>query len=128
MEGKKLLEHIAGLKDNVRDYLETKISYYGILAFEKAVKLLSLMMANAVIITTLLLALLFLSAAAALWLGAQLGSHVLGLLIVGGCYLLLTLFFILLRESIFGRLAIKILLKIFMDEDAEKPDAKGGPL
>ena len=119
MDGKEILGHIAGLKDNVRQYLETKISYYGILAFEKAVKLLSMIMANVVIITLLLLALLFLSGVAAISIGLLLESYPLGMLIVGGFYLLLSLFFLAMRKRIFGRMAIKILLKIFMDEDAE---------
>lgn len=118
MDGKEILGHIAGLKDNIREYLETKISYYGILAFEKAVKLLSMIMANVVIITLLLLALLFLSGAAALLIGTLLDSYMLGMLIVGGFYLLLSVIFLARRKSIFGRMAINILLKIFTDEDA----------
>jgi magnesium-transporting ATPase (P-type) len=120
MDGKEILGHIAGLKDNVRQYLETKISYYGILAFEKAVKLLSMIMANVVAITLLMLAMLFLSGAAALTIGELLNSYVFGMLVVGGFYLLLSLFFIARRKSIFGRLAIKILFKIFIDEDEQK--------
>lgn len=119
MDGKEILGHIASLKDNIREYLETKISYYGILAFEKAVKLLSMIMANVVIITLLLLALLFLSGAAAITIGEMLGNPIWGLLIVGGFYLLLSLFFVAMRKRIFGRMAIKALLKMFIDEDAE---------
>ncbi len=119
MDGKEILGHIASLKDNVRQYLETKISYYGILAFEKAVKLLSMIMANVVIIILLLLALLFLSGAAVMSVDLLLGSTLLGMLIVGGFYLLLALFFLALRKRIFGRMAIKVLLKMFIDEDEE---------
>jgi hypothetical protein len=119
MDGKEILGHIASLKDNVRQYLETKISYYGILAFEKAVKLLSMIMANLVTMTFLMIALLFLSGAAALAIGKLLDSYILGLLIIGGLYLLLSLIFITFRKSIFGRMAIKIVLKIFTDEDAD---------
>lgn len=119
MDGKEILGHIASLKDNVRKYLETKISYYGILAFEKAVKLLSMIMANVVTIIFLLLALLFLSGAAALSIGMLLNSYILGLLIVGGFYLLMALFCVALRKRIFGRIAIRLVLKMFIDEDPE---------
>lgn len=118
MDGRKVLEHIAGLRDNVRKYLETKISYYGILAFEKAVKLLSLLIANGVMIMLGFLVLVFISGAAALWIGELLDSAVYGLLIVGGFYFLLLLIFSIWRKSIFGSIAIKILQKIFLDEDA----------
>ncbi len=124
MDGKELLEHIAGLKDNVRKYLETKISYYGILAFEKAVKLLSLLMAKAVILTTCLIALLFLSGAAALYVGQLLDSLLYGILIVSGFFFLLTFVFLIWQKAIFGRLAIRIMLKIFLDEDADKKERR----
>jgi len=124
MDGKELLEQIAGLKDNVRKYLETKISYYGILAFEKAVKLLTILVANAVILTTCLLALLFLSGAAALLVGQLLDSLLYGILIVSGFYFLLTGIFLIWNKSIFGRLAIRIMLKIFLDEDADEKERR----
>ncbi len=124
MDGKELLEQIAGLKDNVRKYLETKISYYGILAFEKAVKLLSILLANAVILSTCLLALLFLSGAAALLVGQLLDSLLYGILIVSGFYFLLTGIFLIWNKSIFGRLAIRIMLKIFLDEDADEKERR----
>ncbi len=124
MDGKELLEQIAGLKDNVRKYLETKISYYGILAFEKAVKLLSILLANAVILSSCLLALLFLSGAAALLVGQLLDSLLYGILIVSGFYFLLTGIFLIWNKSIFGRLAIRIMLKIFLDEDADEKERR----
>lgn len=124
MDGRKILEHIAGLKDNARKYLETKISYYGVLAFEKAVKLLSMLMANAVIIILGLLALVFLSAAAATLLGELLDNTIYGLLITGGFYLLLALILYSWRKGIFGRIAIKALTNIFMEEDANEKEGK----
>ena len=124
MDGKKMLDHIAGLRDNTRKYLETKISYYGVLAFEKAVKLLSMLMANAVIITLSLLALVFLSAAAATWIGELLGNAIYGLLITGGFYLLLALIFLSWRKAIFGRIAIKALTNIFFEEEENEKEGK----
>ncbi len=124
MDGRKMLEHIAGLKDNVRKYLETKISYYGVLAFEKAVKLLSMLMANAVIIILCLLALVFLSAAAATWIGELLDNAIYGLLITGGFYLLLALIFLAWRKGIFGRIAIRVLTNIFLEEDDNEKEGK----
>ncbi len=119
-----MLEHIAGLKDNTRKYLETKISYYGVLAFEKAVKLLSMLMANAVIITIGLLAIMLLSAAAAIWIGELLDNTIYGLLITGGFYLLLALIFFAWRKGIFGRIAINVLMNIFLEEDANEKEDK----
>ena len=118
MDGRELLEHIAGLKDNARRYLETRISYYGVLAFEKAVGLLTMLMANSAVFAMIVIALFFLSGACSLWIGEMLGSSLLGMLIIGGFYLLLALILFVWRKKIFGRIAIKALIKIFLDEDA----------
>lgn len=117
MEGKELLEHIVSLKDNIRKYLETRLSYYGILAFEKAARVLSVLIANMVIAGILLLAILFLSGAAAWFLGRLLDSYGFGMLIVGGFYLILTLILFASRKHLFGKTAIRILLNIFIRDD-----------
>ncbi len=119
MEGKELLAHIADLKDNLQKYLETKISYYGIVAFEKGVKVLGMFMANTVVMMAGFLAVLFLSGAAAIYLGTVLESYVIGMLIVGGFYLMMLLIFYVGRRRIFGRLAIRILINVFIKEDED---------
>ncbi len=124
MEGKELLAHIVSLKDNIQKYIETRLSYYGILAFEKAAKALSLLIANLVVAAILLLALLFISGAAAWFLGGLLDSYGFGMLIVGGFYLLLALVFFARRKSIFGRAAIRILLNLFLRDDSTDPKDK----
>ena len=124
MEGKELLAHIVSLKDNIQKYLETRLSYYGILAFEKAAKALSLLIANLVVAAILLLALLFISGAGAWFLGDLLGSYGYGMLIVGGFYLLLALVFFASRRRVFGRAAIRILLNIFIRDDSGDPKEK----
>ena len=124
MEGKELLGHIVSLKDNIQKYIETRISYYGILAFEKAAKALSLLMANLAVAAVLLIALLFLSGAAAWFLGGLLDSYGYGMLIVGGFYLLLALVFFVRRKSFFGRVAISILMNVFIQDDSTDPKDK----
>ncbi len=124
MEGKELLAHIVSLKDNIRKYLETRLSYYGILAFEKAAKALSLLIANMVVAAVLLLALLFISGAGAWFLGGLLDSYGYGMLIVGGFYLLLALVFFAWRRRVFGRAAIRILLNLFIRDDFGDPKDK----
>ncbi len=120
MDTRVLLEHIAGIKDNLQKYVETKVSYYGMLAFEKSVRMLGLFMAHVVVLMIGLLALLFLSGAAAVLLGDVLDSSWMGLLIVGGFYLLIGLFVFARRRSIFGRWAIRSLVHLFFSEDDEE--------
>ncbi|MFP4065068.1 MAG: phage holin family protein [Bacteroidales bacterium] len=124
MEGKELLAHIVSLKDNIQRYLETRLSYYGVLTFEKAAKALSLLMANLFVAAILLLALFFISGAAVWFLGGLLDSYGYGMLIVGGFYLLLALIFYARRRNIFGRAAIRILQNLFIRDDSPDPKDK----
>ena len=119
MDGKSLLEHISGLQESLRKYLDTKLSYYGLLAFEKAVRLLTAFLGNGVIIVVLLIALLFLSGAGSVYVGNLLESQVLGLLITGAFYLLLALVLIIFRSRIFGPFIIRSLAEVFFQEDED---------
>ncbi|MFN2394516.1 MAG: phage holin family protein [Bacteroidales bacterium] len=119
MENKTIFENISELKENLQQYLETKLSYYGITAFEKAVKILTAVAAQGFVGMLMLIALIFLSAAAAIYIGTLLESTELGLLIVGGFYLLLGLIFYLFRRKIFSSIIIKILVNIFFQDDED---------
>lgn len=123
MENKTIFENISELKENLQQYLETKLSYYGITAFEKAVKMLTAFAAQGFVGMLMLIAFIFLSAAAAIYIGTLLESTELGLLIVGGFYLVLGLIFYLFRRKIFSPIIIKVLVNIFFqdDEDEKKP-------
>jgi len=122
MEGKSFFENISELRENLLKFVETKVSYYGLVAFEKSAKLVSSLISSAVIILILFLALIFFSGAAGLYFGYLLKSYLLGLLIVGGFYLLLGIVFIIFRKKIFGRMVIKSLGEtFFQDDDEEQP-------
>ncbi len=120
MDVRALFEHISGLRENLHKYLETKISYYGLIAFEKAVRLLTTFIGNSVIIGAFLIALMFLSGAAALYIGNLLESFELGLLIVGGFFLLLTIILRVFRGRIFGPFIIRSLSDVFFKDDDEQ--------
>ncbi len=123
MENKTFFENISELKDNLRQYLETRISYYGISAFEKAVKILTAITSQIIVLLLVFVALIFLSAAAAIYFGSLLESTELGLLIVGGLYLLLGIVIYGFRNKIFSPIIIKSLVNIFFqdEEDDVKP-------
>lgn len=117
MRGKKLLEIVSEFKINLQQYLETKISYYGVTAFEKAVKLVNMFISNSVVVGFFTIAALFFSGAAALYIGKLLNSYELGLLIVGGAYILLGLISYVFRKKIFGPIIIKCMLKVFFPKE-----------
>ncbi len=124
MDGKELFSQIASLKDNIKRYLETKSSYYGVLIFEKAVRGLSLFMASAFILMAGLLALLFLSGAAAIYLGQVLDSPLYGMLVVAGIYFLLMIILLSAKKRIFGRMAICIVKKFFVNDEGKTDDSR----
>ena len=117
MEVRSLLDSIFGLRKDLQDYLEKKVSYYGLTAFEKAVRLLTTFLGNAVIIITLLISVIFLAGAAAFYLGTLLESTELGMLIVGGFFFLITLGLMLFRSKIFSPYIIRSLSEVFFHDD-----------
>jgi hypothetical protein len=117
MEDKSFLENISGLKENFLKYLETNISYYGLVAYEKSVKLITSLVTNSIIVLIMLLALVFFSGAAGLYIGHLLESYELGLLIIGGFYLLLGIVFIIFRKRIFSSYIIKSLGDVLFQDD-----------
>jgi hypothetical protein len=119
MENKTFFENISELKDNLRQYLETRISYYGITAFEKSVKIITAVTSHVIVLLLIFVALIFLSAAAAIYIGSFLESTELGLLIVGVLYLLLGIVFYVFRVKIFSPVIIRSLVDIFFRDDDE---------
>lgn len=120
MKSKKLLEAVSELKESFLLYLETKISYYGITAFEKLAKIINYLVSHSIVMGVFLLSLIFLSGAAALYIGKLLQSYELGLLIVGGAYFLLGIILHLFRNKIFGRCVIRTLIKTLLQEEEEE--------
>ncbi len=86
------------------------------LIFENAVRGLSLLMASAFTLMAGLLAVLFLSGAAAIYLGQILDSMLHGMLVLAGIYILLVIILLLAKKRIFGRMAIRIVKKFFIDQ------------
>lgn len=114
-----MLEHLSELKESLQDYIEARTSYYGLLALEKTVKLVTRLLSGGLLVVVLLVAVLFLSAAAALYIGTLLGSAGLGLLITGGFYLLLGLIVYLFRKRLFSSCVTRILVHELFGDDAE---------
>ena len=124
MEKNSIFENISELKENLRLYLETKLSYYGLTAFEKAVKILTVITGNGFILMVMWMALIFFSGAVAFYIGTLLDSTELGLLIISGTYFLLGMILILFRKRIFSPIIIKLLVNVFFKDDDEDENFK----
>jgi hypothetical protein len=120
MEKKSFFENISEIKDNVKLYLDAKVSLLILTAFEKAVKALTSFISSTAILLLIVISFFFFSLAGALYIGKLLGSAELGLLIVGGIYLFLGFVFFLFRRQIFSRIIISYLTEVFFKDDDDE--------
>lgn len=77
--------------DETKSYLGAQREYYSLLAADRTAKVAGAMVSYVVTAVLVVTVLVFLSVAAALWLGTLLGSIALGFLVMGGFYLLVLL-------------------------------------
>jgi hypothetical protein len=127
MGTKSFFENISSIKENIGLYIEKKISLYTLIGFEKAAKGLSTAISISTVIVFMIMALFFLSAAAAIYIGKLLEAIELGLLVVGGFYIFLGIIFFLFRKQIFSSLIITFLADVFFkndDDENENADSK----
>ena len=109
--------NITDLKDNLYRYIDTRFSYYKLVLFEKTARVLTTVFSAWVVSLVLFVAIFFLSLAGAIYLGKLLESYEVGLLIVGGFYLLIALILYVFRVRIFSPGIIKGLAKSFYDDE-----------
>lgn len=127
MEKKSFFENISEIKDNIKIYLDAKVSLLIITAFEKAVRAFTSIISSVTILLFIVISFLFFSLAGALYIGKIAGSTELGLLVVGGIYLFLGFVFFLFRRQIFSRIIISYLTEVFFkdhDDENEKSSHK----
>lgn len=114
-----LNQALSDLMGSIRRYIEIHISLLKLEVMEKTAKIVSLTIAAVFLLTLLMLFLLFLSVAAAMWLGSLLGNPALGYLSVAGFYLIAGVIIYALRRKLFVRAVIRHMSEIFF-EDQEK--------
>ncbi|MEY3516166.1 MAG: hypothetical protein RIS67_383 [Pseudomonadota bacterium] len=93
-------ENAEDLRTSMEALLENQAAYYKLWSFKVGMKSLTLLIQMTLFTLFGLMALLFLSTAAAFALGEALGSTTQGFLITGGFYLLLLVAAYLLRDHI----------------------------
>jgi hypothetical protein len=93
-------ENAEDLRVSVEALLENQASYYKLWSFKVGMKSLTLLIQMTLFTLFGLMALLFLSTAAAFALGDVLGSTTQGFLVIGGFYVVLLIAAYLLREQI----------------------------
>jgi hypothetical protein len=122
MEGKNLFANLSNIRETLHRFIETRFLYYKLILFEKSARVITAVISSVVVAILVFIALLFFSAALGFWIGTMLESYELGMVIVGGIYLLLGLLLFSLRTKIFSPPVIKSLAKSFFEQEDDNDD------
>lgn len=117
-----LNQALSDLVSSIRRYIEIHITLLKLEVMEKSARIVSLTIAAVFLLTLLMLFLLFLSLAAAMWLGDIFGDPALGYLSVAGFYFLAGIIIFVFRRKLFVRTVIKHMSEIFFEEKEDNKD------
>jgi len=109
----EIKQNFEDIKQEAKSFIDSNVDYYQLWAFKITTKATSLVLKIFVLSLLLLLALLFLSFAAAFAIGSALESNTFGFLIIGGLYLLVCVLIYSFRRKLIDHLMIKKFSDIF---------------
>lgn len=119
-EPKSILTEIP---EHIKDYVETQIQYYTLVAAEKAGSAASKFALGIILSLFGYLFLLFLSIAFALWIGKALDNYFVGFFIIAGVYLLISILVFILKDKLIQTpITNLIITKIANHNKKEKSD------
>ena len=110
------IETIAQLVEALKHYIGLQSEYLKLDVIEKIVRLLTVITIFTVFSVTVLISLVYFSFAAAYALQTLMGSLILAFLVVGAFYLVLLIFFILLRHRLIERPLVRFLGSLLMSK------------
>lgn len=108
-----MIDELNNTKKDIQEYLELNLEIIKLTVAESVSRFFSTLIKVAIIIFFASIILLFLSIAAAFWLGDILHSPAAGFLIVAGFNLLLLLFFILTSRASIDKPVIRSVISLF---------------
>ena len=118
----KNIETIAALAEESKKWLALRARYAKFSAVDKIVRITSALVLTLVIALLTMLALIYLSFAAAYELGDMLGSCALGFLLVGAVYIIVLLVILIKRRAWIERPLVSFLVDVLTDEYEEGED------
>jgi ABC-type multidrug transport system fused ATPase/permease subunit len=116
MAFEELKENAEAVQENAKAYIESSIAYYKLWGFNVAMKSTTLMLKFFLIAICLMLVLLFVSIAGAIFIGNLLDSYSLGFLVVAGIYLVLALLLFLVKDKIVEGPILEKFSEIFFND------------
>lgn len=116
MEAQNIKEDAKDIINHSQDYLETFYKLSIVRATKKASNIASGLVNSVLLFFIVLCILLFLSIAAAWWIGQELNNPALGFLSVAGFYVLLAIILLALRKSVISPFIKNSLIKKIYEE------------
>ena len=116
MEAQNIKEDAKDILNHSQDYLETLYKLSVVRATKKASNIASGLVNSLLLFFISLCILLFLSIAAAWWIGQELNNPSLGFLSVAGFYILLAIVLIALRKNVISPIIKNSLIKKIYEE------------
>jgi hypothetical protein len=114
---KDLTENIGELGGSAKNYVQAKIDLAKLTLLQKMTRFTSYLFSMIVILLFSILVVAFGAAAFAIWYGQTYGNYFEGVLIAGGCLIVLALLFVLLRHQIFTNPVLRNYSDILFEED-----------
>ncbi len=116
MDAQNIKEDAKDIINHSQDYLETFYKLSIVRATKKASNIASGLVNSVLLFFIVLCILLFLSIAAAWWIGQELNNPALGFLSVAGVYVLLAIILLALRKSVISPFIKNSLIKKIYEE------------
>lgn len=120
MEKRRISENVSLLTENVKDYVNLRISLLKLILTEKIAELTSFFLIAVIFFILAMFLLLFLSLAFIFWFGKTVGPLWVGALIITGVYIVGGLMIYVFRHQFFINPLVSHLTKILMEEKDEK--------
>ena len=115
-------QSITDLVNSIRRYIDIRLTLVKLEVMEKSARIISLTITAVFFLTLFMLFLLFISLAAALWLGDLLHNQALGYLCVAMFYLVSGFIILMLRRRLFLGTVLRHLSEIFFEEKNKEGD------
>ncbi|MFW5822373.1 MAG: hypothetical protein ACOCU7_03205 [Tangfeifania sp.] len=121
---KNLIENIGELSGSAKSYVQAKIDLAKLTLLGKITRFTSSLFTLIVIVLFSMLVIGFGAAAFAIWYGQTYNNYFEGVLIAGGCLIIVGLIFVLLRHKVLTNPMLRNFSEILFEEDENEEGVK----
>jgi hypothetical protein len=112
----EIKDNVENLKSETKAYVDKNVEYYKLLGFKIVAKTTTMFVSYTLILLAFAFVLLFGSIAAGFAIGNSIGSTALGFLIIAGAYLIIGIFFLLLKDKLLESRILRIFSEMFFND------------